>query len=100
MSTNPEQLKTTLDELRRELAKIDQVDPALREQLSQTLAEIQTALQSKAISTSNEPPASKAARRESLVERLQDSARHFEASHPVLAENIGGLIDTLGRSGI
>jgi hypothetical protein len=98
VATNPEQLKATLDDLHRQLAKIDQVDPALRQQLTHVLAEIQAALQGK--SDSGQSPGGKTTKPESLVQRLRESARHFEESHPALAGNIGSLIDTLGRSGI
>jgi hypothetical protein len=99
LSTQPEQLKATLDRLRQELVQIDQVDPALRQQLAQTLAEIQTALQVKATG-STPSPAAAATKKESLIRRLQETAKRFEASHPILSENIGGLIDALSRSGI
>jgi hypothetical protein len=88
MSAEPERLKATLDELRRELADVGQLDPAVRSQLSAALHEIQTALASKG------PPG------ESLLQRLRDAARDFEESHPALAGNLGSLIDTLGRTGI
>jgi hypothetical protein len=88
MSAEPERLKATLDELRRELTDVGQLDPALRSQLSAALHEIQTAL------ASQDPPG------ESLLQRLRDAARDFEESHPALAGNLGSLIDTLGRTGI
>jgi hypothetical protein len=99
LSTQPEQLKATLDRLRQELAQIDHVDPALRQQLAQSLAEIQAALQEK-VAGSAPSPAAAATKRESLIHRLQETAKRFEASHPILSENIGGLIDTLSSSGI
>jgi hypothetical protein len=98
VSTNPENLKATLDQLHQELAQIDQVDPALREQLIQSLAEIQAALRNKP--NVGQPSSGKTEKRESLVARLRDTARRFEETHPALAANIGGLIDTLGSSGI
>ena len=99
MSTNSEQLKATLDQLRKELAQIDAADPALREQLAQALGEIQTALQSKA-NPAGPPGAAQPVKGPSLIKKLRESAEHFEASHPALADNIGSLIDTLSRSGI
>jgi hypothetical protein len=88
MSADPERLKATLDELRRELADVNQLDPTLRSQLSAALHDIQSALAAKG------PPG------ESLLQRLRDAARDFEESHPALAGNLGGLIDTLSRTGI
>jgi cell division septum initiation protein DivIVA len=91
--TNSEQLKATLDQLHRDIAQLDKTDPVLRQQLVQALAEIQATLQGPA-------KAAVSAKRDSLIKRLRETAQRFEASHPALSENIGGLIDTLGQSGI
>jgi Domain of unknown function (DUF4404) len=99
VSTNSEQLKTTLDQLRKELSQIDAADPALREQLAQALAEIQTALQSNA-NPAGPPATPQTVKAPSLIKKLRETAERFEASHPALADNIGSLIDTLSRSGI
>jgi hypothetical protein len=88
MSAEPERLKATLDELRRELADVEELEPALRSQLSAALHDIQSALAAKG------PPG------ESLMQRLRDAARDFEESHPALAGNLGSFIDTLARTGI
>ncbi|HTQ37839.1 MAG TPA: DUF4404 family protein [Pirellulales bacterium] len=89
MSTNTEQLKATLEQLHGQLAEIDTLDPAARDNLSAAMQEIQRALQNKT------SPAAKP-----LMRRLGESARQFEDSHPALAGTIGSLIDALGRSGI
>jgi hypothetical protein len=89
MPADRDQLKTTLDELHRQLADIDQLDPALRGQLHSAMQEIQTALKNKT-----------APGGESVMRRLGESARHFEESHPTISGTIRSLIDTLGRSGI
>ena len=89
MPADPEQLKATLDELRHQLADIDQLDPALRGQLHSAMQEIQTALKNKT------SPGG-----ESVMRRLGEAARHFEESHPTISGTISGLIETLGRSGI
>jgi cell division septum initiation protein DivIVA len=96
---NPQQLKTTLDQLHRDIAQLDKTDPALRQQLLQALAEIQATLQNEAGAT-GPAKAATSAKRDSLIKRLRETAQRFEASHPALSENIGGLIDTLGQSGI
>ena len=89
MPADPEQLKATLEQLRRQLTEIDQLDPALRGQLHTALQDIQLALRNKT------PPGG-----ESIMRRLGEAARHFEDSHPAISGTIGSLIDTLGRSGI
>jgi phage tail tape-measure protein len=95
---NPENLKTTLDNLHQQLAEIDQADPAMHEQLVRALAEIQNALDGK--TNSGSTAGAKPAYSHSLIGRLREAATHFEESHPSLAGNIGSLIVTLGRSGI
>ncbi|HEY2759506.1 MAG TPA: DUF4404 family protein [Pirellulales bacterium] len=94
MPTDAEQLKFTLDQLNRQLSEIGQLDPDQRQQLDAALTEIQLALKTRTA------VAAKSAASESLMRRLGEAARHFEESHPTLAGTIGGLIDTLGRSGI
>ena len=89
MPADPDQLKATLDELHHQLADIDQLDPALRGQLNSAMQEIQTALKNKT-----------APGGESVMRRLGEAARHFEESHPTISGTIGGLTETLGRSGI
>ncbi|MCC7083858.1 MAG: DUF4404 family protein [Pirellulales bacterium] len=88
MSAEPERLRATLEELRRGLTEVEQLDPALRSQLVAALHDIQSAL------------AAKGSPEESLMQRLRDAAQDFEESHPALAGNLGSLIDTLGRMGI
>jgi hypothetical protein len=89
MPADSEQLKATLDELHRQLAGIDELDPALRGQLHSAMQEIQTALKNRT------SPGG-----ESVMRRLGEAARHFEEGHPAISGTIGSLIDTLGRSGI
>jgi hypothetical protein len=88
MSATPVRLQATLDELQRQLAEVDQLDPVLHSQLSAALHEIQTTLAMKG------PPG------ESLLQRLREAAHDFEESHPALAGSLGSFIDTLGRGGI
>jgi hypothetical protein len=94
MPADAEQLKLTLDQLHRQLSEIGQLDPAQQQQLVATLSEIQSALRTRTV------PAAKSPASESLMRRLGEAARNFEESHPTLSATIGGLIDTLGRSGI
>lgn len=88
MSATPARLQATLDELHRQLAEVDHLDPAAHSQLSAALHDIQATLAVKG------PPG------ESLLRRLREAAHDFEESHPALAGSIGSFIDTLGRGGI
>ena len=70
------------------------LDPAFRQRLESTLEELRAALAQQEYSessTNEEPP---------LVQRLAESARHFEETHPNLSGMIGSIIDALGRMGI
>jgi hypothetical protein len=89
MTSDPSPLKSTLDDLHRQLSSLERLEPEERARLSETLAEIQTALANK------KSPGS-----ESLMRRLGEMAREFEDSHPTLSTSIGSLINTLGNSGI
>ncbi len=89
MSAQTERLQATLSDLHEQLAGIDRLDPAQRDQLAAALQEIQAALAAK-----------KKAGSESTMRRLGEMAREFEDSHPGLSTTIGGLINTLANSGI
>ena len=94
MSADRQRLQATLDELHQQLNDVDEIDPALREQLGSALRDIQMALQARA---AGNPPA---AGTDSVAQRLQEAAREFEENHPALSGTIGSLIDALGRMGI
>ncbi len=97
MSPDSARLKATLDELHQQLADVDELDPALRGQLTTTLDEIQTALAATRVpNTADKDNAAS----QSMVQRLRDAANDFEESHPAIAGTLGSLIDTLGRTGI
>ncbi|REJ69645.1 MAG: DUF4404 family protein [Planctomycetota bacterium] len=89
MSEEAEKLHATLDELKAELAAVEQDDPEVRRLLEAALADIQAKLSGD--EPSEEP---------SLVERLSDAAQHYEESHPNLSGMLGGVIDALSRMGI
>jgi len=90
-----EKLRETLDQLRSQLDELRSRDPAVADQLAATIDEAQAVLSGTAPSA-GEP----AAPQGSLVDRLKDAVLEYEASHPSLAGNLGGIIDALGRMGI
>ncbi len=92
-STN-HRLRETLEELRAELRGQTSLDAQLRARLEHTVEEIQTALDQTA------PGAEFATDGASFTERLSESARHFEATHPDLAAALGRVIDALAALGI
>jgi hypothetical protein len=87
----PDKLKETLQELRSQLDELRQRDPHVAAHLEATIAEAQAALAG---------PPKHAAAHKSIVERLSDAVRDYEASHPSLAGNLGSIIDALGRMGV
>ena len=94
MHTTSHKLRETLEELRAELRAEASLDTQLRARLEHTMEEIQAALDRTA------PGAKIATDGASFTERLSESARHFEATHPDLAAALGRGIDALAALGI
>jgi hypothetical protein len=90
---NPE-LQKTLDGLRAELEAETSLDSKLRARLEHTVGEIQAALDRATPGAEMETDGG------SLTERLSESARHFEATHPDIAAAVGRVIDALAALGI
>jgi hypothetical protein len=84
-----EHLREMLQELRAELRRADAVDAESRELLRAIDADIHGALE-RAGET----------RHESLAERLRETARRFEDTHPALTEAVGRVLDQLAKMGI
>jgi hypothetical protein len=97
MPNSPEKLQATLTDLHSELDALDELDESTRERLRATIAEIQTALKTRA---SADSPATKLQQDQSLAERLNDATRELESTHPDLATNLGGVIHALAQMGI
>jgi hypothetical protein len=90
-----EKLRETLDQLRSQLDELRRRDPAVAEQLAATIDEARAVLTGKSPSGRES-----AAPHGTIVDRLKDAVLEYEASHPSLAGNLGGIIDALGRMGI
>ena len=93
MSTRGHKLQETLEELRAELSAESSMDPQLRTKLEHTVKQIQDAID-RAV------PGEIAHDGSSFRERLSESARHFEATHPDIAAALGRVIDSLAALGI
>ena len=91
MSADRQKLIATLNDLREQLSRVDELDADVRERLEETLHDVEDLLE-------KEPPRKVA--HLSIGERLSDAARHFEETHPTLSGTLGSVIDTLGRMGI
>ncbi|HEV2968931.1 MAG TPA: DUF4404 family protein [Pirellulales bacterium] len=93
MPTDRERLNATLNELLAELSEVDQLDSEVDKRLRGALAEIQTVLDKK------QQPAASRASSSGLIDRLGDTARRLEPSHPALSSAIGNLAGMLGQMG-
>lgn len=81
-----QELRRTLDDLRRELAGVENVDAELEEMLSGIRADIDAVIEKAAPHT--------------LADRLGKAALRFEATHPALSSAMGAVADQLARLGI
>jgi phosphoglycolate phosphatase-like HAD superfamily hydrolase len=89
MSEHHRKIQATVRELEDELHQLESVDDETRRLLKEALQEILAAL---------EPEAT--LERESLMDRLRETAREFEGSHPTLSGIVMRLVDGLGQMGI
>jgi hypothetical protein len=89
-------MEDPIAELRHHLASAQGVEPAVRARLEQSLVEAEGLLAESRQAKQRQEAHGQA----SLVERLRESARHFEEEHPNLSGLVGSVIDALGRMGI
>ena len=82
------ELKQTLDHLHDQLAEIEQLDEAEREQLQQAMKEIQQSLESSEIKSYD------------LAEQLAQQLEKFSEAHPKLVQTVGQVANTLSEMGI
>jgi chromosome segregation ATPase len=84
-------LTQLLEELHKELDSTEAVDEKGRELLRALGADIQELLERSDDSDTDN---------DSLLERLQESVNHFEATHPALTSAIAHLMTALSNAGI
>ncbi len=84
------QLRSTLTQLESQLEVLREADPAVAARLRENIEQAQQVL------AGRRP----AVEHRTLVDQLRDAVLELEASHPTLAQNLGGLIDALARLGI
>ena len=83
-----QELTDALEVVHHQLGQSDQLDPEEVEKLRATMDEIQSVLD-------REPD-----RSETLSDRVSQSARRFEETHPRLTETLGRVADILQQMGI
>ncbi|HTM52963.1 MAG TPA: DUF4404 family protein [Pirellulales bacterium] len=91
MADDRDKLRDALDRLQKELEELRKLNPGVGAQLDETIDEARATLEGKS-------PDLK--RHSTLIERLSNAMLDYEASHPSLAGNLGGLIDALANMGI
>lgn len=83
-------LTELLEQLHTELARTRDVDEKGRELLRDLNADIESLLERSESAESDD----------SLLERLQDTIDHFEATHPTLTSALSHLLTALNNAGI
>lgn len=91
MPDRVDKLKQLVKELEAELTAIDAADPASRAALTETLADLRTALGK----LDSEPLAP-----DSLIARFRTAEESFQVSHPTVSGLVVRMIDALGQLGI
>ncbi len=86
-------LRETLEELERELERSEAVDPESRRLLDHVIGEVQDLLE-RTEAREAEPED------QTVLERIAEATRHFEESHPAIAETVGRLAAALSNLGI
>jgi hypothetical protein len=92
MSERIEKLRAAVEELERELESLETVDPETQALLEEVREEIQRALED------HEEPSP--AHAESLIDRLKEAGRTFDAEHPTLGGVVTRMINALAQMGI
>ena len=85
-------LKEHLEHLHEELQTVDAVDEESKTLLAEIQADVKTLLAHKG----NKP----SEHHTTIKDRLADSARHFNSSHPTFAATIRTVVNTLNNMGI
>jgi hypothetical protein len=85
-------LRAVVREIRGQLAGTEGLSPGARRSLEELVRDLETLVDS--------PPGTASAASESLRERLTDSVRRLEASHPVLSATLGNVVDALAFFGL
>ena len=86
------QLRERIQELLGELDQVEIDDSEARARLESVLADIRSAVDDSAAEERDGD--------ESLLERFNEAARHFEESHPTLTSLVGRVAESLSNLGI
>lgn len=95
MTQQSRQLHDTVTQLHAQLGRLEEVDPEIHRLLEQALDDILDVLARRP--GSGGPPHADEA---TLTARLSEASRHFQETHPGLANTLTGLVEALQRMGI
>jgi hypothetical protein len=98
MSDHLPQIHETLSTLREQLFEADEISPALRTSLLETVDDLEDSLNTSEGETPRHIVTPRGAH--SLQERLVEATLEFEESHPAVAKTLHNLVDALARIGI
>jgi hypothetical protein len=85
-------LRAVVDEIQAQLASAEGLHPRQRRSLEELVRDLEALVDS--------PAGATAAGSESLRDRLTDSVRRLEASHPMLSTTLGNVVDALAFFGL
>ena len=91
MTADSDKLHAALDQLHKQLEEAESLDPESVAQLVAAMEEIQATLQKQDRAEGSQ---------QGLIDRLSESARSFEESHPTISGMVSRVIDMLGQMGI
>ncbi len=91
MAEDRQRLEEALDKVQSQIDEVRAHDPAAAAHLESAVGEARGALQGQPL----RPHAHR-----SIVDQLNAAVERYEADHPQLAANLGGLIDALSQMGI
>jgi len=106
MSSRQQKLRVTVRELERELSSANHLDAESVQLLKEAASEIHAVLDRHGGETSaaepveSQPVESRPPGGDSLVNRMNEAARRFEASHPLLSGILEQIAESLGQMGI
>lgn len=97
---NSQELRQTLEELKRELARPEQLDVSTRESLEQLSAEIDRRLAGETATTNAKEALETPAEEPSFAEQLQSYLLEIETDHPKLTRAVNQVAAALANLGI
>lgn len=85
-------LRAVVQEIRGQLAETEGLSPTARRSLEELVRDLEALVDS--------PPGTASVGSEPLRDRLADSVRRLEVSHPVLSATLGNVVDALAFFGL